>query len=491
MALTVTNTNTLQLLSILNRNSIAQQKSITQLTTGKRINTGKDDPAGLIALSFLSAERTAVETAIGNNQRTDAMLTVADSAFGEINSLLGEIERLVASSTSSANLTNSEIAANQSQIDDALTAIDRIVNTTNFSGKKLLDGNFAIQTSGVAGNSNLSNLRVFSRSQVTTNTSLTVTRVASAQLATATFAAMAGTAGTVATSGSTQVVIQGALGAATLTIASGQTQAQVVTAINNAKAQTGVSAIQNAANISLNSTTYGADAFVSVEVLSGGVVNSSYTTSTNDGTTADNVASTTKTSGTDANIQVNGQTAGTDGLDATYSANGLSLAFTLGTSFGTGATAATTTSFTVNASGGATFQLGTDTNSRQTIGLDSLATYNLGGNNGSARLSELKAGGSADLKTDAGAAMTSVREALKELAGARGRIGGFQKFQVGSAINSLEANRVGLKSAESLIEDTDFALTTAELNRQQVLVQAGVSLLGVVNQQAAQILSLL
>lgn len=491
MALTVTNTNTLQLLSILNRNISAQENTLKQLTTGRRINTGKDDPAGLIALSLLNAERTAIQQSLNNNLRTDVILTVADSAFGEISSLLGEIETLVVASTSDANLSASEISANQAQIDNALTAIDRIVSTTNFNGKKLLDGAFGIQTAGVAGNSNISNLRVFSRSQSTSDTALTIDRVASAQLATATFATMGG-ASTVRTSGTTQVVIQGSLGTATLTIASSLTQAQVVAAINGAKDQTGVSAIQNAANISLNSATFGTDAFVSVEVLSGGIINSSYSTATTDGDTANDVQNIGKTIGTDATISINGQNAGTDGLKVSYSANGLSLEFTLGTKFGSGDTGATTsTSFTVKAAGGATFQLGTTANTRQTIGIDSLATFNLGGGNGSARLSELKSGGTVDVKTDAGGALTSVREAISEVASIRGRIGGFQRFQVGSAIRSLEAANIGLAEAASIIGDTDFAVATANLNRETVLIASGIRLLGMANQQAAQILSLL
>jgi len=490
MALTVTNTNTIQLLSILNRNTAAQATTLQQLSTGKRINTGKDDPAGLIALSLLNAERTAVEQSLNNNQRTDAILTVADSAFEEISSLLNEMASLVVASTSEANLTAAEVAANQSQIDDALTAIDRIVSTTNFNGKKLLDGSFGIQTTGVAGNSNLSNVRVFSRSQATADTTLTVDRVASAQLATATFATMDGAA-TTRTDGTTEVVVQGALGATTLTIASSLTQAQVVAAINGAKSQTGVSAIQNAGDITLNSTTYGTDAFVSVQVLSGGTINSSYGTATDDGDTTNDIAAVGKTTGSDATININGQNAATDGLDVVYSANGLSLSFTLGTDFGSGVTPGAQTSFTVQASGGATFQLGTTADTRQTIGIDSLATFNLGGGNGTARLSEMKSGGAVDLDSDAGSALTTVREAISDLASIRGRIGGFQKFQVGSAIHSLEAANIGLSAAASVIGDTDYATATARLNQQTVLVQTGIALLGVANQQAAQILSLL
>lgn len=488
MALTITNTNTIMLLNILNRHTAAQANTIRQLSTGKRINSGKDDPAGLIALQNLNAELTAVNASLINNQRTDSMLTVADAAIGELSKLLNEIETLVVSSTSSANLTASEIAANQAQIDDALTAIDRIVNTTNFNGKRLLDGSFSIQTVGVS-TQFIDSLRVFSRSQVTTDTALTVTRVASAQLASATFAFAGGTA---RTSGTTQIAITGTLGTATVTLASGLTQAQIVSTINAAKSQTGVSAIQNSDNIKLNSTTYGTDAFTSVQVLSGGTINATYGTSTGDGNTANDMSNVSKQSGVDANMTINGQATGADGLDITYSANGLSLEFTLDSDFGSGNSGATTTTvFTVRAAGGATFQLGTTTSTRATIGLDSLASYNLGGGNGTAKLSELKAGGAVDLKTDPGGALSAVREAIAEVASTRGRIGGFQRFQVGSAISSLQSAQKGLTEATSLIGDTDFAIATARLNQETVLIQAAIQLLGVANQTGVQILSLL
>lgn len=501
MALTVNNTNTLTLLNILSKNSAAQQNTLRQLSTGKRINQGKDDPAGLIALSKLNSEISAVGTALNNNARTDSILSVADAAIVEISSLLSEIETLVSSSASDANLTAAEIAANQSQIDDALGAIDRIVNTTNFAGKKLLDGTFSVQNTGFSGNSNLGNLRIFSRSQATANTALTVTRVASAQLASV--ALQGGTtvgAGGLTTSGTTQLAITGTLGTANVTLTSGQTLTQILTTINQATSQTGVSAalssvaagaLTGASGINLNSTTFGSASFVSVEVLSGGAINTATGTADNSAAGADDFKSVTKTSGVDANISINGQTAGTDGLNVSYSANGLSLAFTLGTDFGRGATAATTTNFTVLAQGGATFQLGTTANTRQTIGIDSLGTYKLGGGNGTARLTELKSGGSVALKTNVAGALDAVREASAEVAGIRGRIGGFQKFQVGSSINSLQAAQTGLQEAASVIGDTDFALATAALNKQQILIQAGISLLGIANGQSASILSLL
>ncbi len=87
--------------------------------------------------------------------------------------------------------------------------------------------------------------------------------------------------------------------------------------------------------------------------------------------------------------------------------------------------------------------------------------------------------------------MNITRSAINQVAVANGRLGGFQKFQVQTAISSLEATRTGLTSAKSIIGDTDYAIATAELNKQSVLLNSGISLLGLANQQAGQILSLL
>ncbi len=392
MAITITNTNTMALLNILNQQSEMQATTFKQLTTGKRINAGKDDPAGLIALQGLNAEIRAVESSLVNNQRTDSMLTVADQAIGEISNLLGEIQTLVQASASDANLTASEVAANQSQIDDALAAVDRIVTTTNFAGKKLLDGSLGVVTTGVD-RDYVESLRVYSRSQSTSDTVLTVSRITSAQTAQSTLANMAQPAST-KTQGATEIVVAGTLGTATLSIVSGQSQAEVVATINAAKDQTGVSAIGNASDITLSSTGYGQDAFVSVEVLSGGLINDEWGTNTGDSDTSNDFSGVAKTAGTDAVVTINGQTTGVDGLDVTYSANGLSLSFALDEDYGKGDTGATTTStFTVTARGGATFQLGTTSSTRATFGLDSLATYNLAGGGNIAGLSELKSGG--------------------------------------------------------------------------------------------------
>ncbi|MHC4089492.1 MAG: flagellin N-terminal helical domain-containing protein [Planctomycetota bacterium] len=473
MALTITNTNTLTLLNIINRTSKAQSDTLTQLSTGLKINRGADDPAGLIAMESLNAELTAVNAAIDNNLRADGMLNVADGAITEISSLLADIEGMVMSSSSEAGISASERAANQAQIDSAIASIDRIVRTTSFNGKKLLDGNLSIRTTGVD-SADISNLRVYSRANTSSNTSVSVNVTGAATTASA---GIANFGSGEATSGTATLAVTGTLGTATINVASGATQAQVVTAINAAKDTTGVSATGAAGAIGVNSTGYGSDDFVTVQVLSGGFMD--------DGATMGSVS---RSEGTDATVLVNGQTAAVDGLDVNYNSNGLSLSFSLTSTLNV---AGGTSSFTVQAAGGATFQLGTDATTRSTIGIDTLASYNLGGGDSGGFLRELQSGGAADLNTDVATALTVVKKAIGDVASSRGRIGGFQRFQVQTSINSLNATKTGLSDARSIIAETDYATATAELNRQSVLLNSGISLLGLANQQASQILSLL
>src|SRR5262245_44435421 len=162
MGLTVTNINTLTLLNILNRTSADQSQSLTRLSTGSRINRGADDPAGLIASRVLDTELTAVNAAITNNQRTDSMLNVAEKAVNEVSGLINEIKSLAIQSANEDGISADEVAANQAQIDEALTAINRIIGSAEFNGKKLLDGSLGITTTGVD-TTKLSDLRVFSR----------------------------------------------------------------------------------------------------------------------------------------------------------------------------------------------------------------------------------------------------------------------------------------------------------------------------------------
>ena len=127
--------------------------ALTRLSTGLRINSGKDDPAGLIASEALRSEITGLNKAVSNTRRAGQIITTADSAIGQINSLLNDVRGLVVEAANTGGLSSEEISANQLQIDSSLEAINRIAQSTTFQGQKLLDGSLDYTSTLGAANS--------------------------------------------------------------------------------------------------------------------------------------------------------------------------------------------------------------------------------------------------------------------------------------------------------------------------------------------------
>ncbi|WP_235935092.1 flagellin N-terminal helical domain-containing protein [Candidatus Laterigemmans baculatus] len=130
----------------LSRSNNDLQTAMTRLSTGLKINSGSDDPAGLIASEALRSEVTSLNKAIGNTQRASQIIATADSALGQVSNLLNDVRGLVVEAANSGALSEDEIAANQLQIDSSLEAINRISQTTTFQGRKLLDGSLDFLT---------------------------------------------------------------------------------------------------------------------------------------------------------------------------------------------------------------------------------------------------------------------------------------------------------------------------------------------------------
>lgn len=128
------------------------ETSLERLSTGLRINSGKDDPAGLIASEMIRSEITGIKAAISNTSKANSMIAVADSALNQITLLLNEVRGLITEGANDAAMSPEMINANQFQIDASLDAIDRISAMTTFMGKKLLDGSLDFVTQGVPRN---------------------------------------------------------------------------------------------------------------------------------------------------------------------------------------------------------------------------------------------------------------------------------------------------------------------------------------------------
>src|SRR4030095_8718404 len=156
------NTNVTSLIAqnTLGRSNSALAQALQRLSTGLRINTGKDDPAGLIPSENLRSDITSIKRAISNTDRANQVIATADSALGQVSSLLNDIRGLVTESANEGALSDAQVAANQLQIDSSLEALNRIAQTTTFQGLRLLAGSLDFTTTAGTNFGNLSDLKI-------------------------------------------------------------------------------------------------------------------------------------------------------------------------------------------------------------------------------------------------------------------------------------------------------------------------------------------
>ena len=124
--------------------------TLEKLSTGQRINRGKDDPAGLITSENFRAVLAALDAETRSLQRVDSVANVAESALSEISGLLVEATGLAVASANTAGFSDAERAANQMELDSIVFAINRIANSTSFNGDRLLDGTATLSAGGAS-----------------------------------------------------------------------------------------------------------------------------------------------------------------------------------------------------------------------------------------------------------------------------------------------------------------------------------------------------
>lgn len=448
--------------------------SLQRLSTGLKINSGADDPAGLVASQGLKSEMSGIGQAINNSQQANNVIATADGALGEVSSLLQTIVGLVDQAANSGAMSPSEIAANQLQVDSAIQTITRISDSTEFDGQHLIDGTLDYLTSGV----HTSAIQALSIAQVNMGTQpnmpVQVNVLTSARTAQLNFVGSAITQ-------SVTLQIQGSDGTQVLSFASGTTASAIAFAVNTNSDATGVVAKMNnpalaTSGISFDSVGYGSSNFVSVTAQSG-----TFVTKDDQGNDESRVA------GVDAIATINGQVVRGNGLELKLNTTALNVDMTLSDKFGIGKT-----SFAITG-GGAKFQLGPQvvSNEQVSIGIQSVAADKLGdGNLG--WLSDIATGGSASLVSgNAAKASQIVQEAISQVADLSGRLGAFQSDTLNTNVDSLNVALENVTSSESSIVDTNFASETANLSRAQILVQAGTSVLSTANSTPQDVLKLL
>src|SRR3982751_2810424 len=173
------NTNVSSLIAqrVLSRNNDKLNTSLQRLSTGLKINSGADNPAGLIASENLRAEKAGITQAIDNAERANNVIGTAEGGLAEVSSLLTDLQSLVGQSANTGGLSAEEIQANQLQVDSILGTINRISGATAFQGAKLLNGNLGYTTSSVA-TSAFTSIQINAARQVDGATKAVVVQVA-------------------------------------------------------------------------------------------------------------------------------------------------------------------------------------------------------------------------------------------------------------------------------------------------------------------------
>ena len=115
-------------------------KSIERLSSGQKINRGADGPASLVISEGMRAQIGSIQQATDNNEAAISLVQTAEGALNEVSKLLVDMrQRAVSAANLGINDQNS-VNASQKEIENALEAIDRISNNTQFGSKNLLDG---------------------------------------------------------------------------------------------------------------------------------------------------------------------------------------------------------------------------------------------------------------------------------------------------------------------------------------------------------------
>ncbi len=250
------------IINAMNQTQVRQRATMARLSTGQRINSAADDPAGLVACCQLDSELSSIRAASENASRASAMLNVADGAIGQISSLVTDIKELATTLANDTGLSSDEKQAKQLEIDSAIASIDRLVNTTSYNGKNLLNGTYGITTAGVDP-TKITDVDITSKS-TPTSAAVSVNVVSAAQKGQVSFTGAGLGAGNPVT-----LEITGNLGSMDMSFAGNTTIAQMAAAINANSAATGVHASATGGKLYMVSQHAGGDEFVRVETLSG------------------------------------------------------------------------------------------------------------------------------------------------------------------------------------------------------------------------------
>jgi flagellin len=180
----IINTNVISLNAQRNLSSSqnALATTLQRLSSGMRINSAKDDAAGLAISERMSSQIRGLNQAVRNANDGISMSQTAEGALGEIGNNLQRIRELAVQSRNASNSSSDRTALNN-EVQQLKSEIDRVASTTAFNGIKLIDGSFTNQQFQVGANVsetiNITSMVNAKTSSLGTSSSANVTGVAS------------------------------------------------------------------------------------------------------------------------------------------------------------------------------------------------------------------------------------------------------------------------------------------------------------------------
>jgi flagellin len=483
--------------------------SLQRLSSGLRINSAKDDAAGLAITDRMTSQINGLNQAARN---ANDGISLAQTAEGGLSTATDLLQRMRTLAVQAANGTNSssDRASVQQEIGQLQQELNRVANTTQFNGQNLLDGTMNNAQFQVGANSNQTiNFSIGSAqaSAIGNNTFASDGDMTKAVLGT-------GTTGTAAdieknTVKGQNLTIQGnGASSGAITIAANASAKSIADSINNAAGSTGVTAkaqttvtldnFANAGNVKLAlQGAPKADGTTANPVTINGQVNNSkdlaaLTKAINDqaGTTGITAVA-DLTAGKITLTQSQGYDIGVANLDAANGATGVKVTGSSGAAVSLAAAGSANNSATVAG------QVTLNSPSAFTAS-SSIASGNIFASGANiANASALSSVASVDvtsvtngIPSGANNALQIIDSALANISNARASLGAVQN-RFTNTISNLQATSENLSSARSRIQDTDFAAETASLTRGQILQQAGTAMLAQANSLPNGVLSLL
>ena len=516
MAATInTNINSLTAQRNLTMSQSSLSTAMQRLSSGLRINSAKDDAAGLGISERMTSQIRGLNQAVRNANDGISLAQTAEGALGSAGTILQRIRELAVQSANATNSASDRSALN-AEVNQLSSELNRIALTTQFNGTQLLDGSVGSTTFQVGANANqtiTATTANFTTSKYGNNRMGSVVAATAGgvgNLVTGTTAMTTTSAGLVATAltltaGSSIVgdaagtIINGAAGSATVVITAGDSAKTVAASINAKSNTTGVTA---SARTEIDATAFLAGGAYSLDVLSNNstVVNVSFSvgaTVNADGLAAAITAFNDKSSQTGIsaklNTAANGVTltneSGQDMLIMNRS-DALSV-ITIdqsGSLGGTGGAAAAANSIYVTG----TVTLDSDKTFSTTSTAASTNVNKLGYFIGVTSSSQLQAASTMDVSTVDSATRTiaTVDAALAAVNNQRANFGALQA-RFDTTVSNLQIGSENLSASRSRIQDADFATETASLSRAQILQQAGTAMVAQANQLPQGVLALL